>query len=134
MDHKTSLGFPFRKFLRFSKLKRINSQFNNYTTTSIVEKDLNGKDLYAPKSGNSHYDPQHYHTNFFHTPQCMPNLKEKENEYAELFANPYNAAARGYVDEVIEPEHTRLKLIKAFKMLENKVDTLPKKKHGNIPL
>ena len=51
-----------------------------------------------------------------------------------LFANPYNAAARGYVDEVIEPEHTRLKLIKAFKMLENKVDTLPKKKHGNIPL
>ena len=60
--------------------------------------------------------------------------KEKEQEYAELFANPYNAAARGYVDEVIEPEHTRLKLIKAFKMLENKVDTLPKKKHGNIPL
>jgi len=61
-------------------------------------------------------------------------LKEKEQEYAELFANPYNAAARGYVDEVIEPEHTRLKLIKAFKMLENKVDRLPKKKHGNIPL
>ena len=60
--------------------------------------------------------------------------KEKEQEYAKLFANPYNAAAHGYVDEVIEPEHTRLKLIKAFKMLENKVDTLPKKKHGNIPL
>ena len=60
--------------------------------------------------------------------------KEKEQEYADLFANPYNAAARGYIDEVIEPEHTRLKLIKAFKMLENKVDTLPKKKHGNIPL
>ncbi|GIR13162.1 MAG: methylmalonyl-CoA carboxyltransferase [Cryomorphaceae bacterium] len=60
--------------------------------------------------------------------------EEKEQEYAELFANPYNAAAHGYVDEVIEPEHTRLKLIKAFKMLENKVDTLPKKKHGNIPL
>jgi len=60
--------------------------------------------------------------------------KEKEQEYAELFANPYNAAAHGYVDEVIEPVHTRLKLIKAFKMLENKVDTLPKKKHGNIPL
>ncbi len=60
--------------------------------------------------------------------------KEKEQEYADLFANPYNAAARGYVDEVIKPEQTRQKLIKAFKMLENKVDTLPKKKHGNIPL
>lgn len=60
--------------------------------------------------------------------------KEKEAEYAEMFANPYNAAARGYVDEVIKPEQTREKLITAFKMLENKVDTLPKKKHGNIPL
>ena len=60
--------------------------------------------------------------------------KEKEAEYAELFANPYNAAARGYVDEVIAPSKTREKLIKAFKMLENKVDSLPKKKHGNIPL
>ena len=59
---------------------------------------------------------------------------EKETEYAELFAHPYNAAARGYVDEVIEPAETRVKLIKAFKMLENKVDNLPKKKHGNIPL
>ena len=60
--------------------------------------------------------------------------KEKEAEYAELFANPYNAAARGYVDEVIKPEQTRDKLIKAFEMLKNKVDHLPKKKHGNIPL
>ena len=60
--------------------------------------------------------------------------QEKESEYAELFAHPYNAAARGYVDEVIEPAKTREKLIKAFKMLENKVDNLPKKKHGNIPL
>tara|TARA_Y100000589_G_scaffold331859_1_gene387497 strand:- start:7503 stop:9044 length:1542 start_codon:yes stop_codon:yes gene_type:complete len=60
--------------------------------------------------------------------------QEKEAEYAELFANPYNAAARGYVDEVIEPAKTREKLIKAFKMLKNKVDNLPKKKHGNIPL
>jgi len=60
--------------------------------------------------------------------------KEKEAEYAEMFANPYNAAARGYVDEVIKPNQTREKLISAFKMLENKVDKLPKKKHGNIPL
>ena len=61
-------------------------------------------------------------------------LSEKEKEYADLFANPYNAAARGYVDEVIEPSQTRKKLIRAFKMLENKVASLPKKKHGNIPL
>jgi propionyl-CoA carboxylase beta chain len=59
---------------------------------------------------------------------------EKEKEYAELFANPYSAAERGYVDEVIRPEDTREKLIKAFKMLEKKVANLPKKKHGNIPL
>lgn len=61
-------------------------------------------------------------------------LKEKEAEYAMMFANPYNAASRGYVDEVIKPENTREKLIKAFAMLENKVVSLPKKKHGNIPL
>jgi len=61
-------------------------------------------------------------------------LKEKEEEYAELFAHPYRAAARGYIDEIIIPENTRVKLIRAFKMLENKVDKLPKKKHGNIPL
>ncbi len=60
--------------------------------------------------------------------------KEKEGEYSELFANPYNAASRGYVDEVIKPHDTRKKLIRAFKMLEKKAITLPKKKHGNIPL
>lgn len=61
-------------------------------------------------------------------------LKEKEQEYIEHFANPYRAAERGYIDEVIKPEDTRRKLISAFKMLENKVAKLPKKKHGNIPL
>jgi propionyl-CoA carboxylase beta chain len=60
--------------------------------------------------------------------------KEKEAEYAELFANPYNAASRGYVDEVIKPSQTREKLIRAFAMLENKVDSMPKKKHANMPL
>lgn len=60
--------------------------------------------------------------------------KEKESEYAELFANPYNAAKHGFVDEVIEPALTRQKLIRAFDMLKNKVANLPKKKHGNIPL
>lgn len=61
-------------------------------------------------------------------------LKEKEAEYTLKFANPYRAADRGFVDEVILPEQTRKKLIRAFKMLENKVDNLPRKKHGNIPL
>ncbi|HPQ08549.1 MAG TPA: acyl-CoA carboxylase subunit beta [Bacteroidia bacterium] len=61
-------------------------------------------------------------------------LKEKENQYNELFANPYKAAERGYIDEVIKPEETRIKVIRAFEMLENKVDSMPKKKHDNIPL
>ncbi len=61
-------------------------------------------------------------------------LKEKEAEYIEKFANPYGAAARGFIDEVILPQDTRKKLIKGFKMLENKVVVQPKSKHGNIPL
>jgi propionyl-CoA carboxylase beta chain len=60
--------------------------------------------------------------------------KEKEAEYAELFANPYSAAQRGYVDEIILPSQTREKLIRAFRMLSNKVDSMPKKKHSNMPL
>lgn len=59
---------------------------------------------------------------------------EKEKLYSDIFANPYRAAERGFVDEVIEPSQTRIKLIKAFKMLENKVVNNPRKKHGNIPL
>ena len=61
-------------------------------------------------------------------------LAEKEAEYAETFANPYRAAQRGFIDEVIYPRDTRRKLIRAFATLENKVAVLPKKKHGNIPL
>lgn len=61
-------------------------------------------------------------------------LKEVVDTYAENFANPYKAAARGFVDEVISPSYTRLKLIRAFKMTENKAVKLPRKKHGNIPL
>jgi propionyl-CoA carboxylase beta chain len=60
--------------------------------------------------------------------------REKEQEYLEMFANPYRAAERGFIDEVIQPAQTREKLIKAYEMLENKVDTMPRKKHGNIPL
>ncbi|MFD2824712.1 acyl-CoA carboxylase subunit beta [Lacinutrix iliipiscaria] len=60
--------------------------------------------------------------------------KEKEAEYAELFANPYSASERGFIDEVILPKDTRRKLIKAFSMLEHKQVNKPKRKHGNIPL
>jgi propionyl-CoA carboxylase beta chain len=55
-------------------------------------------------------------------------------EYREKFANPYVAASRGYIDDVIEPHETRPRLINALAMLANKRDSLPSKKHGNIPL
>jgi propionyl-CoA carboxylase beta chain len=61
-------------------------------------------------------------------------LTKKEKEYREKFANPYLAAERGYIDEVILPKETRFKLIQSLIMLENKADSNPKKKHGNIPL
>ncbi|SDE31354.1 propionyl-CoA carboxylase beta chain [Mucilaginibacter pineti] len=60
--------------------------------------------------------------------------REMEQLYSDTFANPYRAAERGFIDEVIEPAETRIKLIQAFKMLENKVVNNPRKKHGNIPL
>ncbi|MGD8904167.1 MAG: acyl-CoA carboxylase subunit beta [Anaerolineae bacterium] len=55
-------------------------------------------------------------------------------EYRDTFANPYVAAARGYIDDVIEPHQTRARLVEALQMLQNKRDTNPPKKHGNIPL
>lgn len=61
-------------------------------------------------------------------------LQEKVDEYTMEFAHPYKAAARGFIDEVIIPRNTRKKLIRAFEMTKNKVDKLPRKKHGNIPL
>jgi len=61
-------------------------------------------------------------------------LIEKESEYAEKFATPYRAAQRGFIDEVILPNETRKKILKAFSMLEHKEVELPKRKHGNIPL
>ena len=61
-------------------------------------------------------------------------LQEKVDEYTEMFAHPYKAAERGFIDEVIKPEETRERLLRGFEMLENKVDNLPRKKHGNIPL
>ncbi|MET7030510.1 acyl-CoA carboxylase subunit beta [Sediminicola luteus] len=61
-------------------------------------------------------------------------LAEKEAEYADKFANPYRAAQRGFIDEVILPKDTRRKLIKGFSMLEHKEQVRPNRKHGNIPL
>jgi propionyl-CoA carboxylase beta chain len=55
-------------------------------------------------------------------------------EYVENFANPYVAASRGYLDEIIEPSETREKLLTAFRLLESKRVQLPARKHGNIPL
>jgi len=60
--------------------------------------------------------------------------KEKEAEYATKFADPYRAAQRGFIDEIILPKNTRRKLIKTYQILENKSVTKPNRKHGNIPL
>ena len=60
--------------------------------------------------------------------------KELEDQYSEEFAHPYRAAARGFIDDVILPSETREKLIRAFELCQNKVDSVPKKKHDNLPL
>src|SRR5207249_8068764 len=60
--------------------------------------------------------------------------RQKTEEFQERFASPFIAAERGYIDDVIEPRETRPRVIRALRMLENKVDTMPRKKHGNIPL
>jgi propionyl-CoA carboxylase beta chain len=59
---------------------------------------------------------------------------ELVREYRDKFANPYVAASRGYIDDVIEPHETRARLINGLEMLQNKRDSNPQKKHGNIPL
>jgi propionyl-CoA carboxylase beta chain len=61
-------------------------------------------------------------------------MQELQDQYNQEFANPYEAAERGYVDDVIEPQQTRHELIKALRRLRTKSDTNPWKKHGNIPL
>jgi acetyl-CoA carboxylase carboxyltransferase component len=65
-----------------------------------------------------------------------PEAKRREliEEYRRNFANPYIAASRGFIDDVIDPRQTRIKVIRALEMLQNKTDTNPPKKHGNIPL
>jgi propionyl-CoA carboxylase beta chain len=61
-------------------------------------------------------------------------LQEREQEYQDAVANPYVAAQRGYIDDIIEPARTRIRIINALKIVETKRDTNPMKKHGNIPL
>ncbi|MDY6915238.1 MAG: acyl-CoA carboxylase subunit beta [Candidatus Cloacimonadota bacterium] len=61
-------------------------------------------------------------------------ITEKEDEYKEKFANPYRAAEKGYIDDIIEPAQTRFRLIRALEMLATKRDSNPPRKHGNIPL
>lgn len=68
------------------------------------------------------------------SPDPESELNKKLNEYIEKFANPYIAAERGFIDDVIYPRETKIKVVQAFELLKNKVDKNPKKKHGNIPL
>jgi acetyl-CoA carboxylase carboxyltransferase component len=63
--------------------------------------------------------------------ETMQNLV---NDYKEKYSNPYVAATRGYIDDVIDPAETRPKIIAALEMLQNKTKKIPSKKHGNIPL
>ena len=61
-------------------------------------------------------------------------MEELQNKYRDKFANPYVAAERGYIDDVIHPHETRDRLISGLELLSTKVSSMPKKKHGNIPL
>ena len=68
-------------------------------------------------------------------PEERANLaEEKKNEYNDLFCNPYQAAKMGYIDDIIEPRNTRFRVIRALEQLAGKKQTLPAKKHDNLPL
>ncbi|MCX7834444.1 MAG: acyl-CoA carboxylase subunit beta [bacterium] len=75
-----------------------------------------------------------YHKDLKNAADPEKRMQELEQMYISKFSNPYIAAERGYIDDVIEPRTTRAKLIYGFRLLENKVDKNPPKKHGNIPL
>jgi len=61
-------------------------------------------------------------------------LKDIEDEYRKMFATPYQAASKGYIDDIFEPSETRRRLIRAMEMIASKKDSNPPRKHGNIPL
>jgi len=75
-----------------------------------------------------------YRKELMDTTNPEENRQRLVNEFTEKFANPYIAAERGFIDEVIEPKFTRPKLIRALSLLQNKKDSNPPRKHGNIPL
>jgi acetyl-CoA carboxylase carboxyltransferase component len=66
--------------------------------------------------------------------QKVKYINEKELEYKVKFANPYDAAKYGYIDDIIEPRNTRFRIIRALQTLATKKDSMPPKKHSNIPL
>jgi len=66
--------------------------------------------------------------------EASKELERLEGEYAEKFLSPWCAAKRGYIDDVIRPSRTRVRIIKALLLLQNKQDSNPVKKHGNMPL
>jgi propionyl-CoA carboxylase beta chain len=72
--------------------------------------------------------------NILHRSLPESERRGKIAEFEERFANPFVAAEHGFIDDVIEPRQTRPMVIRALRMLETKVDTMPRKKHGNIPL
>jgi acetyl-CoA carboxylase carboxyltransferase component len=67
-------------------------------------------------------------------PDSEARRAELIEEYSERFANPYSAAERGYVDDVIDPRDTRKVLVRSLEMLRTKKEALPQRKHGNVPL
>ncbi len=75
-----------------------------------------------------------YRRELAHAKDPEQSRRAKIEEYGSRFANPFVAAERGYIDDVIEPHETRPKVIRALRMLANKTDSMPRKKHGNIPL
>ena len=75
-----------------------------------------------------------YRNELAHASNAQELRAEKVQEFKQKFANPFVAAERGFIDDVILPRETRPRVIRALRMLENKVDTMPRKKHGNIPL
>jgi propionyl-CoA carboxylase beta chain len=75
-----------------------------------------------------------YRRELSNAPEPEKAREDRVEEYRDRFANPFVAAERGYIDDVIEPHETRARVIRALRMLAHKVDSVPRKKHGNIPL
>ena len=78
----SNIFYALRPVLRFSKLRKIIHRDKFYTTTTVTN-DVNGRDIFPFKYGNSHYEAQDYDKNFFHKPQCLPHLKELEIEHTD---------------------------------------------------